>query len=169
MVQRNPYEVLGVRCDASAVAIHDAYRRLAKRWDPDANPGDPVAEALFKEIAGAYEILSDEQRRAAVDGALDGGLNQPAPNSADGAFTSTAHRAANDRGLRRADDLPSTALIVLIANAFLLVLIVVFACVIPQFFRVVSLRLFIVMVAALIFAIFKFGMDWVEERAWRHN
>lgn len=67
MTERNPYTVLDVARDASAEKIHDAYRHLAKRWHPDLNPGDPTAEAHFKEIGAAYEILSHADRRAAFD------------------------------------------------------------------------------------------------------
>jgi hypothetical protein len=65
VTERDPYDVLGVPHDASADHIHDAYRRLAKRWHPDLNPADRTAEAHFKEIAAAYEVLSQADRRAA--------------------------------------------------------------------------------------------------------
>jgi molecular chaperone DnaJ len=61
------YEVLGVPRDASGEDIKRAYRRLARQYHPDANPGDPQAEARFKEIAVAYETLSDPDRRARYD------------------------------------------------------------------------------------------------------
>lgn len=64
---RDPYEVLGVSSQAGEAEIHAAYRRLAKRWHPDHNPGDAGAEARFKEIAAAYEVLSDPEQQAQLD------------------------------------------------------------------------------------------------------
>ncbi len=67
MAQRNPYEVLGVKPDASDDQIRNVYRRLAKRYHPDLNPGNKEAEARFKEIAAAYDLLSDKDKRARFD------------------------------------------------------------------------------------------------------
>ena len=61
------YEVLGVSRDASDDEIKKAYRKLAKQYHPDVNPGDKKAESKFKEIGEAYEILSDPQKRARYD------------------------------------------------------------------------------------------------------
>ena len=61
------YEVLGVARDASQEDIKKAFRSLARKSHPDANPGDSQAEARFREIAEAYEVLSDPQRRASYD------------------------------------------------------------------------------------------------------
>ncbi|MDJ0953578.1 MAG: molecular chaperone DnaJ [Acidimicrobiia bacterium] len=61
------YEILGVPREASQDDIKKAFRKLARDTHPDANPDDPGAEARFREIAEAYEILSDPQRRAAFD------------------------------------------------------------------------------------------------------
>jgi molecular chaperone DnaJ len=66
-VPRDHYEVLGVGRDAPADEIKRAYRRLAREQHPDTNPGDPGAEARFKEATAAYEALSDPQRRARYD------------------------------------------------------------------------------------------------------
>ncbi len=67
MAQRNPYEVLGVGKEASAEDIRRAYRRLAKQHHPDLNPGNKQAEARFKEVNAANDILSDEKKRARYD------------------------------------------------------------------------------------------------------
>lgn len=61
------YRVLGVSRNASSEEIKKAFRRLARETHPDANPGDPTAENRFKEVAEAYEVLSDPQRRARYD------------------------------------------------------------------------------------------------------
>ena len=60
---RDPYKLLGVPRESSQDDIRNAHRKLARRYHPDANPGDPLAEERFKEIQQAYEILSDPERR----------------------------------------------------------------------------------------------------------
>ncbi len=65
--KRDYYEVLGVDRGASDADIKKAYRKLAKQYHPDVNPGDKVAEAKFKEINEAYEVLSDSQKRSNYD------------------------------------------------------------------------------------------------------
>ena len=64
---RDYYEVLGVSKDASASDIKKSYRKLAMKFHPDQNPDDPGAEEKFKELGEAYEVLSDEEKRAAYD------------------------------------------------------------------------------------------------------
>lgn len=61
------YAVLGVSRSATAEEIKKAYRRLARQHHPDANPGDAEAEVRFKEVAQAYEVLSDPERRSRYD------------------------------------------------------------------------------------------------------
>jgi molecular chaperone DnaJ len=67
MAKRDYYEVLGVPRNASEAEIKKSYRRLAMKYHPDRNQGDAEAENHFKEAKEAYEILSDEQKRAAYD------------------------------------------------------------------------------------------------------
>lgn len=65
--KRDYYEVLGIQKGADASTIKKAYRKMAKKYHPDANPGDKEAEEKFKEVNEAYEVLSDDQKRAAYD------------------------------------------------------------------------------------------------------
>lgn len=67
MATQTPYEVLGVKRDASADDIRKAYRKLAKELHPDLNPGKPEAEARFKAVTAAYDILSDAEKRGRYD------------------------------------------------------------------------------------------------------
>jgi molecular chaperone DnaJ len=67
MAKRDYYEILGVSRDADQDAIKKAYRKMAMQFHPDKNPGNHEAEEKFKEAAGAYEILSDPQKRAQYD------------------------------------------------------------------------------------------------------
>ena len=62
--KRDYYEVLGVQKGADEAAIKSAYRKLAKKYHPDVNPGDKSAEEKFKEVNEAYQTLSDPQKRA---------------------------------------------------------------------------------------------------------
>ena len=64
---RNPYEVLGVTPTASSADIQKAYRKLAKKLHPDLNPGDKAAEEKFKEVASAYDLLADAEKRKRFD------------------------------------------------------------------------------------------------------
>jgi molecular chaperone DnaJ len=66
-LEKDYYEVLGVAKDASQDAIKKAYRKLARANHPDANPGDPEAEARFKAVGEAYAVLGDEQQRREYD------------------------------------------------------------------------------------------------------
>ena len=66
-MDRDPYQVLGVSRNASEEDIKKAFHKLAKRWHPDANPDKPEAEARFKEISSAYEILEDPDKRRQFD------------------------------------------------------------------------------------------------------
>ncbi len=67
MSKRDYYEVLGISKSASQEEIKKAYRKMAIKYHPDKNPGDKEAEENFKEAAEAYEVLSDENKRARYD------------------------------------------------------------------------------------------------------
>lgn len=74
---RDPYEVLGVKKDASDKDIKAAYRKLAKELHPDLNPGKEDIEAKFKEVSGAYTLLSDPEKRKRYDaGEIDAAGNE---------------------------------------------------------------------------------------------
>jgi len=61
------YETLGVPRDATTEAIKKAYRKLARKWHPDVNPGNREAERRFKEISSAYEALGSDEKRKLYD------------------------------------------------------------------------------------------------------
>ena len=69
---KDPYKVLGVQRSATQDELRKAYRALAKQYHPDVNPGDKAAEENFKAVTAAYDLLSDEKKRAQFDaGAID--------------------------------------------------------------------------------------------------
>lgn len=74
---RDYYEVLGVKRDASEADIKQAYRKLARKYHPDRNPGDKQAEANFKEVQEAFDVLSDKEKRANYDRFGHAGANGP--------------------------------------------------------------------------------------------
>ncbi len=67
MAVKSYYDILGVNRNATDKDIKQAYRRLARRYHPDVNPGDKSAEAKFKEMNAAYEVLSDKEKRQKYD------------------------------------------------------------------------------------------------------
>jgi molecular chaperone DnaJ len=76
------YETLGVAKNASADDLKKAYRKLARRYHPDNNPGDAEAEKKFKEIQQAYDVLSDEEKRKQYD-AFGSANGRPGPTNVD--------------------------------------------------------------------------------------
>ena len=128
---KDPYEVLGVPSTASAEEIKKAYRRLAMKLHPDMNPGDATVEARFKDVANAWRLLRDPDKRRRFDaGEIDAaGAERPQPRyyrdfaqspqadayASDGAFADFAEgedpfaellrRAAHARANRRGADL----------------------------------------------------------------
>ncbi len=81
-MSRDPYEVLGVQRSDSAADIQKAYRKLAKKLHPDLNPGNREAEEKFKEVASAYDLLGDADKRKRFDaGEIDAsGAERPPQN-----------------------------------------------------------------------------------------
>ncbi|MGZ8460241.1 MAG: DnaJ domain-containing protein, partial [Candidatus Deferrimicrobiaceae bacterium] len=81
--KKNYYEVLGVSGNATGDEIRKAFRRLAKKYHPDVNPGDKAAESRFKEINEANGVLSDRKKREEYDavrkGVFPGGFREGGP------------------------------------------------------------------------------------------
>ena len=65
--KRDYYEILGIEKNADAGKIKSAYRKLAKKYHPDTNSGDAVAEQKFKEVTEAYNVLSDPEKKKLYD------------------------------------------------------------------------------------------------------
>jgi DnaJ-class molecular chaperone len=110
----NPYDILGVKPDASAEQIRGAYRRLARKLHPDLNPGDRAAEERFKRVSAAHDLLGDPDKRARFDrGEIDAsGAERPQRThfyrDLAGHAGSGPHAYASDAGfadLADADDL----------------------------------------------------------------
>src|SRR3989442_1337539 len=91
MAQKDLYKALGVEKKASAEEIKRAYRKLARQYHPDRNPDDPKAEARFKEIQHAYDVLSDPEKRKQYDrGGLFGPFGGGAPGGGGQGFDPSA-------------------------------------------------------------------------------
>ncbi|MXP56467.1 molecular chaperone DnaJ [Pantoea sp. Mhis] len=89
MAKSDFYEILGISKSADEREIKKAYKRLAMKYHPDRNPGDKNAEAKFKEIKEAYEILTDAQKRAAYDQYGHRAFEQGSSGFSNGNFTNT--------------------------------------------------------------------------------
>lgn len=85
MAQRDYYEILGVSRNATEAEIKKSYRRLAMKYHPDRNPDDAQSEDNFKEAKQAYDILSDERKRAAYDQFGHAGVDASATSGGSGA------------------------------------------------------------------------------------
>lgn len=99
MAKKDYYEILGVPKDASEDVIKKAYRKLAQKFHPDKNPGDKSSEEKFKELAEAYEVLGDKEKKKKYDqfghAGLRGGSNEM---SAEDAFYEFARRHSQFQG-----------------------------------------------------------------------
>ena len=84
MAKADYYDQLGVDRSASAAELKSAYRKLAKQYHPDVNPGDAAAEQKFKDVSEAYEVLKDDQSRAAYDQFGHAAFEQGGPNGMGG-------------------------------------------------------------------------------------
>src|SRR5262245_45856302 len=116
--KRDYYEVLGVQKNASTDEIERAFRKLARQHHPDRNIGDKDAEAKFKELTEAHEVLIDEQKRerydrygqSGLDGMNDPGFGQPTSfadimNDLFGSFMGGGGGGRRQRGPQRGSDL----------------------------------------------------------------
>mgnify|MGYP000518595606 CR=1 FL=1 len=80
MAKRDYYEILGINKGAGAAEIKKAYKKLAMKHHPDRNPDDAKAEDKFKEATEAYEVLSDEKKKAIFDANGEFGLKNGIKN-----------------------------------------------------------------------------------------
>jgi DnaJ-class molecular chaperone len=95
---RDPYSVLGVGKSSSADDVKKAFRKLAKKYHPDQNTGDPKAQERFAEVSSAYEILGDEKKRAQFDRGEIDAEGKPRGFEGFGAGAGPFRRGAGDGG-----------------------------------------------------------------------
>ncbi|HUH85272.1 MAG TPA: J domain-containing protein [Stellaceae bacterium] len=154
MTEQSPYDVLGVRPQASDAEIRDAFRRLAKRHHPDLHPGDEAAELRFREVAAAYALLSPAAARRRFDGAV-------------------ADRARGYGGLIPEEEGPSPVLTLLTFLTLLFLLVVIVYDRLPDREHpgaptgqngAFYLLLVLVPFFALMYGIFKSAMAWAARR-----
>ena len=98
----NPYQVLGVPTTATDDEVKKAYRQLAKRYHPDANPGDASAERRMKEINAAYEQIMDKDNNAGAQGGYGGGAYNPFTGAGYSGRSYTGGSAQNESPQMRA-------------------------------------------------------------------
>ncbi len=96
MAKQDYYATLGVSREASADELKKAYRKLAMQFHPDRNPGDKKAEARFKEVSEAYEVLKDDQKRAAYDRFGHAAFENGGPGAGAGGFDFSASGGLGD-------------------------------------------------------------------------
>src|SRR5881227_3245997 len=89
MAKEDYYQVLGIKRDAKPEEIKKAYRRLARKYHPDVNPGDKASEERFKQMSEAFDVLSDPKKRAVYDrfGQYSDNLADAAARGAGAAYT----------------------------------------------------------------------------------
>src|SRR5919205_589042 len=93
MAKEDFYQILGVKRDAKPDEIKKAYRRLARKYHPDVNPGDKSAEERFKQMSEAFDVLSDPKKKTVYDR-----FGQYSDNLADAAARGAAPGGAYTRG-----------------------------------------------------------------------
>ena len=100
------YEILGVSRDADDAELKKAYRRLARQYHPDSNPGDAKAEAKFKEISEAYAVLNDPEQREEYDQirAMGSGARFTAGGQGAGGFEDVFSAFGQGRGRYQTQD-----------------------------------------------------------------
>ncbi len=96
MAKQDYYATLGGSREASADELKKAYRKLAMQFHPDRNPGDKKAEARFKEVSEAYEVLKDDQKRAAYDRFGHAAFENGGPGAGAGGFDFSASGGLGD-------------------------------------------------------------------------
>ena len=111
---RDLYAILGVARDVDADALRTAYRKLARKYHPDVNPGDKAAEERFKEISRAYDVLSDAEKRRNYDEfgevSLEAGFDAKRAREAKERFEARFGRGAGAASRRPAPRVSSSAI-----------------------------------------------------------
>jgi curved DNA-binding protein CbpA len=102
------YAVLGVMPSATREQVHHAYRELARRLHPDANPEDPAAAARFAQVHAAWQVLGNDDRRRTYDLVRSGVVGARATRSAPGPTGNTAVRGVDARPAHRPREQEST-------------------------------------------------------------